>query len=91
MVLSSLKPRSRLVVELVFVLIFAAPSFILLWPADRSVQSLLWGILPLYILGSLSLIPVARYGRAIGKPFFFDKILDVFPPSRGEGPSSGSR
>ena len=83
MVLSSLKPRSRLVVELVLVLIFGAPSVIVLWPPDKSLQSVLWLALPLYIIGTLSLIPVARYGRAIGKPFFFDRILDFFPTSRG--------
>ena len=84
MALSSLQPRSRLVVELVLVLILAAPAVILLWPS----RSLLPAIgLAIFIIGSLSLLPLARYGRAIGKPFLFDALLNI-PARRGGRPNS---
>jgi hypothetical protein len=84
MTLSSLQPRSRLVVELVLVLILSTPAAILLWPAAMELRSILPIGLLLFIIGSLSLRPLARYGRAIGKPLIFDGVLDFSPtPRRG--------
>jgi hypothetical protein len=76
--LSSLRPRTRLLVELTLAAVFAAPVGIVTWPSPASFRSALpvvaWTVA---VFAGVALIPLARYGRAIGKPLPFDEILDI--------------
>ena len=73
-----LRPRSRLLRELIFVALVAASVGIVLWPSATSFLSALgvvaWAIA---VFVGMALKPLAHYGRAIGKRMPFDSILDV--------------